>query len=394
MTEAAERPRNEVQRYLPALDGLRGFLMLFVALRHFNTFWRPVTLPEYIYFGFLHLSISALDVFFALSGYLICGILLDTKGREHYFGNFYLRRALRIFPVYYIFLVLWFNVAPALAPGDVNTIHQPLSTQAWYYAYLTNFMAVVKGYDFVPKGTYHLWSLAVEEQFYLLWPAVVYLCSRRTLVRVTIGCMVFSLLFRAAVMLLHLDYQVGFVLLPGRMDPLAAGCLLAILLREPGWRERLTRWMRPAWILSMAVVTGTVAVTGKFLPDNPFVATVGLTASAFLAMSSIMIVLSLTPGSLLHRVLANRVSVAVGGLTYAWYIFHWAVMVLCGINGFTIASFAGILPNRITSQLAYSASLTLITLAVATISWNLMEKHAVKLKKLFPYGPVRQEKPS
>jgi peptidoglycan/LPS O-acetylase OafA/YrhL len=376
---------REVTGYVPALDGLRAISVLVVMLRHFNTFWYPYNWPEVVYSVAVHLSLPGLDVFFALSGFLISGILMDSKGSPAYYRNFYIRRAIRIFPVYYVFLILWFNVLPLVWPGDTRAFSHPVSTQAWYWTYLTNFMIVIKGGGRIPPNTYHFWSLALEEQFYFIWPTVVYLCSRQTLKRVAMGCVAFSLLFRIAVLLMGLKYEVGFLLLPGHMDPLAAGCLVAILIREPRGRLLLARWARPLWLLTFSVVIGLIYATKGFQPTNRFVVTFGFTASALLAASSVAIAVLLDPGTRLYRVLSHPVMLVIGGYSYAMYILHYPIELLFNLSGVTIASFA-FLHSRLAMQLAYSLVLSLATIAAGALSWHGLEKHFLKLKKHFPYG--------
>jgi peptidoglycan/LPS O-acetylase OafA/YrhL len=365
-------------------------------LRHFSTFWNPHSIAEYAYMVPVHLAVVALDVFFALSGFLITGILLDAKGKTGFFRNFYMRRVLRIFPVYYLFLIVWFIVLPRVWPGDVSEFSQPASTQAWYWTYMTNLMIVLKGSGFVPPRTYHLWSLSIEEQFYFLWPAVVYVCSRKTLVKVGLGCIAFSLAFRTVMWLLGVDYEAGFLLLPGRMDPIEAGCVVAVLSRDPAWSERLKRWARPAWLVSFGVIAATIMATGRFVPTNGFVQTLGLTASTAVAVATVMLVVAAAPGTLLQRVLSLPALATVGTISYAGYIFHQPLQLIMNKLGLTFALFQPWFSSRLGAQLAYSASLMAITIAVALLSWHGFEKHMVKLKRFFPYdrrGPDRPVPP-
>ncbi|HEY2804496.1 MAG TPA: acyltransferase [Gemmatimonadales bacterium] len=378
--------------HLPALDGLRGVLVWFVALRHFNDLWNPSTPKEHIYSFFVHLSITALDVFFAMSGFLITGILLESKGKQFYFRNFYIRRTLRIFPVYYAFLFVWFILLPLVVRDPHAPFRQPALVQVWYWTYTTNFMIALRAAPFAP-GTYHFWSLAYEEQFYFLWPAVVFLCSRKALIRFTIGAFFFALLFRTASMLLGWPYEAGFLLLPGHIDPLALGCLLALVAHDPSWRERISKWAAPAWMASFAVIAGIIVSTEHFLPEQPVVRTIGMTASAICAAATIVIVASLTVGSWPHRFLASKPMVQLGTYSYAWYILHYPVRQLTELLGLHEIQFTKWLHIRLLGQLVYTAFLTALAVVAAALSWHLLEKRMLKLKRLFPYGQALKPVP-
>ena len=147
---------------------MRGIAILMVMLGHFWLGARPGDPAEQALYNFMQNGWIGVDLFFVLSGFLITGILLDAKGHDHYFRNFYARRALRIFPLYYGFLFLWFWVTPALislAPNGPFT--QGRDAQLWFWTYMSNNLSIVPG-AVVPRGLNHFWTLAVEEQFYLI----------------------------------------------------------------------------------------------------------------------------------------------------------------------------------------------------------------------------------
>ena len=172
---------------IPTLDGLRGIAIGLVLLYHFDfayqlEFGRESSwVIDGIVTGIARAGWAGVDMFFVLSGFLITGILIKSKGAaRRFFGNFYARRALRIFPAYYAFLLLLLLLLPVFdEPGPRGIV---LDHLVWYGTYLTNIFEAVRPNlrgDVLFVG--HIWSLAVEEQFYLLWPAFVFLFSRRTL---------------------------------------------------------------------------------------------------------------------------------------------------------------------------------------------------------------------
>src|SRR5262249_49808445 len=122
------------------------------------------------------------DLFFVLSGFLITGLLLDAKGRPHYFRNFYARRTLRIFPLYYLVLAALFLVLPHLATLPMN-LETAREHQGWLWAYVANFYIAAQSSWAALSYVSHFWSLAIEEHFYLIWPALVFLTTRETLER-------------------------------------------------------------------------------------------------------------------------------------------------------------------------------------------------------------------
>ncbi|HVD60449.1 MAG TPA: acyltransferase, partial [Gemmatimonadaceae bacterium] len=185
---AAEVDRSLERGHILALDGLRGIAILLVVACHFvsnlhiaATGWaRPFVIVA-------HAGWAGVDLFFVLSGFLITGILLDARGSGSYFKAFYARRVLRILPAYYGFLLVAFVILPALHLGAGDNYMLARQHQGWYWLHLTNVMMSLGAAGRGPYPGTLFWSLAVEEQFYLLWPAIVALCSVRSLRRVCIA---------------------------------------------------------------------------------------------------------------------------------------------------------------------------------------------------------------
>src|SRR5215469_16350920 len=162
---------------MPQLDALRGLAVIAVLIH--NT-------GRDLYTGFLTRNgWMGVDLFFVLSGFLITGILLDTKNSDGYFRNFYARRCLRIWPLYYCTLFFMFVVVPLVRPSEAHQIFEPRSMPWWsYFVYLQNFLV-----PSITRATGLLgvtWSLAVEEQFYLVWPLVVRFLTETQLRRLSI----------------------------------------------------------------------------------------------------------------------------------------------------------------------------------------------------------------
>jgi peptidoglycan/LPS O-acetylase OafA/YrhL len=161
---------------IDTLDGVRGLAILAVLVDH-SAFWiTPTTFVDRAVQAVTGSGWAGVDLFFVLSGFLITGILLDAKGGQHYFRSFYARRVLRIFPIYYltIALALAASFIPAIVhrfPDAAAEIHHVLP---WYWTYTTNYLISLHGWAAAPMRTAHLWSLAVEEQFYLVFPLLLW----------------------------------------------------------------------------------------------------------------------------------------------------------------------------------------------------------------------------
>ena len=250
----ATRPEANRQ-HLPGLDGLRGVAILAVLCHHLVMPNYPVGIPAGMagvvikcFYRCFDIGWWGVDLFFVLSGFLITGILLESKGTAHYFGNFYARRALRIFPLYYGLLALLFIVLPWLAANpatgawtqrhaadllEVSQANAPL--QSWLWLYVSNIRMALASTGWAFPSLNHFWSLAVEEHFYLAWPLLVFCCSTRTLARVCLAVAAAALLCRAAFLAGGLSPAYIYVLSPCRFDALALGSFVAALTRL--WSE-------------------------------------------------------------------------------------------------------------------------------------------------------------
>ena len=223
-------------RHIPALDGVRGIAAATVFVLHYGGGAQSTFAPIRILGEALHLGWAGVSLFFVLSGFLITGILWDGFRQEHWWRNFYARRSLRIFPLYYLSLLLALLFALTIDAGQHN-----LSSLLVYALYLQNIptlMAHVVQFAHIVLG--HFWSLAVEEQFYLIWPFLlfaIYRKSPRHAINLCVLGWLLSLAFRTTVVLLHLHQDWAENFLAGRSGELFAGAFLAMLIREPAQQK-------------------------------------------------------------------------------------------------------------------------------------------------------------
>jgi peptidoglycan/LPS O-acetylase OafA/YrhL len=390
MTVPDVSPGTAAER-IGALDGLRSSVLLIMAF-HFSIeairgFDMWMALPV-VFSGLL--GVVALDVFFVLSGFLITGILLDTKGAPGYFRNFYTRRAFRILPLYYGFLVLYLLVLPRVVPWDPVAIELTPGQQAQYWLYFVNI-----GYGLnwkLAAFTGHYWSLSIEEQFYLLWPLLVFLCSRRQLWWAAIACLVLSPIIRHACAFAMPDkYFFFYAFTFARLDGLALGGLLAIAWRE---RERLAPLAR---LLRRAGLVGAVAgvvLIGTVLADlQGTQATPGwrvpmfLTASAWVAGAVVVTVL-MGRGGWFRRAVESWPLRRVGVYSYALYVIHDPLAYVFDQFGWLHRPAAGASPGAL---IVYIVAMTAVCLGVAALSWHAFERPMLRFRPRQVIPPAAQQ---
>lgn len=373
---------------MPALDGLRGLAVLLVMLLHFQLD-SPDTALGRVYLSVVESGWAGVDLFFVLSGFLITGILYDNRGREGYFRDFYARRALRIFPLYFGFLALRFFVAPQLFEVEGVELHSPPAQQAWAWLYLTNLQIVLLGPGSESAFTGHFWSLAIEEQFYLVWPAVVLLLPRRRLV--ALCCLVV-----AAAPLLRAVFVYGFgasfwayYFTPSRMDALAMGALVALAVRAPGGLDALLRWRVPVLAVSGAALAALYVWRGLGSRDA-VVLTAGMSVVGFFFAALIVTAVAAAPGTPLHRAFVHPALLFFGRYSYSLYVFHLAVDEALQRTAFRERGPVAVGGVLVPAQLLFLAAGVSITILLSVASWHLYEKHFLKLKDRFRYGRPRE----
>ena len=230
MQSIREKPAQAVtsRARVVELDGLRGIAILLILVFHFDPRSGPLTIFQIPFV----IGWTGVDLFFVLSGFLITGILVDTVGQPGYYRNFIVRRSLRIFPAH--LRVPSTGLRAAYRPGKIQSAEFfGRDGGGWFAVYLGNFYAVQLK-DHWPSGLLApLWSLQIEEQFYLTYPLLVALTRRDTLKKVLLAMIVIAPIFRTILTLQWPDNLLApYVLMPARMDALAMGGIVALAMRE------------------------------------------------------------------------------------------------------------------------------------------------------------------
>lgn len=290
---------------------------------------------------------AGVDLFFVISGFLITNILLASRDKPHYYRNFYARRGLRIWPLYYLLLLLAFVVLPLLH----NWANQDYNPKVHYWPY---YLFYLQNLVYNKLGSFCLvitWSLCVEEQFYLIWPFLVRLFSRRTLTGIAVAVLLLETPFR--IYLHYLGTGMGFFFTFARLDPIAVGALVAM---HPKWFKHT--WLAGFW-------AAWLIHTGDF--------------------EYIYLALALTFGSVVMRAavdgskfLRSQHLCYVGKISYGIYIYHPIAFALFWLTPYCwlVEKLPGGTMLRMIGQI-------LIPLPIAAVSWYLLEQPILRLKKYF-----------
>jgi peptidoglycan/LPS O-acetylase OafA/YrhL len=270
--------------------------------------------------GFLQ---SGVDLYFVLSGFLIKGILLDAKGSRHYFRNFYARRVLRIFPLYYLVLTAGLVILPAIShPMSQKWRDEGDLSQWWYWLFLSNWWIALRGYG--PRnGLIDLsWTLSIEEQFYLIWPFVVGWFERKGLIRVCIGLIATAFAFRLSLAVAGAPDAWPHMMTPARLDALGVGSLIALLVRG---RRGVAGILRPAaWVAAATLPLLAVLILPPGWVPGWHVLSIACGGTTMAAFFGALLVMTLggRPGSVASRVFGNSALRAFGIYSYGLYLFH------------------------------------------------------------------------
>lgn len=349
-------------RYIPSLDGLRAIAVALVLAFHAGV---PLFAGAFI----------GVDVFFVLSGFLITVLLLDEiqkTGRIH-LRNFYIRRALRLIPALLLVIVALNVLSLLFLPNSGRLLVLRESVIALFY--VSNW---ARAFDVVPMGFLnHTWSLASEEQFYILWPLMLLLLVRlrlsgRALFSVVMGVAILSWLWRCIIIASGADVGRVYHALDTRLDPMMVGCAFAITLKYGLVKLYSVSSAMRSWIPALAL--GVIVLMGMLLRYQLSASYfIGITITIICTITILYFILTpfANPGGWFKQLLENKVLVYIGRISYGIYLWHLLIFrvfwQMFNVESWVVVFFVG----------------SALTLIVASLSYFLIEKRALKLKTRF-----------
>ncbi len=369
--------------HVPALDGVRGLAVMLVMLNHLFT---SNTHTGSAFVDMVNRIFQAgwvgVDIFFVLSGFLITGILMDTREDESFFKKFYVRRILRIFPLYYGVLIVY---ALLTLPLHLQW-HGLLPYYFVYFANLTSQGPIPMQPLTHSLTLNHFWSLQVEEQFYLVWPFLVYrIRDWRKLLGVAAIFSLVALLLRCVFVFKFQSLQNDFwpyAFTPCRLDSLLGGASLAILARTR-YKAKIHSLAWPVFLGCIAILAGAAIYMGSWqyqFHAHPFIPTFGLSLLALASASLLVLAENSGPVRSFFSLQPLR---WLGKYSYGLYVLHYpldslltppirsSVRHLTGSKGLAVVITAG--------------CIAVLSVGAAYVSYNVYEKHFLRLKRFFEY---------
>ncbi len=354
-------------KHIGQLDGVRGLAILLVLIFHF--FYPHVSVAGIGWIG--------VDLFFVLSGFLITGILFDTKTDSAYFKNFYFKRAVRIFPLYYATLLFFFFLAPLIIDTDVIAGFQYLkANEIYFWAYLSNILAVTDSDWPSLNALSHFWSLAIEEQFYMAWPLFIYLIPNKHLIKAIIGVIFLAIGFRIYSFVFIGDWLINYIFILARVDSLGIGALIAVMIRTK--KSLIELYCHPFLLVSGFIICLMIVLGGSLSFGSPGNQTIGFTVNA--VFFGCVLLSSLQDKSIVSGFFKSSLLRFLGKYSYGLYVYHKLVIYLL----------SPYLMNALWNQMELPDSLILVlnttvlifvTIIVAYISFHCMESRFLELKK-------------
>ena len=368
-----EKPANQLlasngRSYYAGLDGLRGIAIFLILGYHIFSF-----IPFFAY-GWL-----GVDLFFVLSGFLITDILLKTRDNDRFLRNFYIRRVLRIFPIYYLTLIIFILVLPALKEVPYNANYYS-EHQLKFWLYLCNWLFILKS----PEETFflnHLWSLAIEQQYYFIWPwFLLVITNTKKLIGIVFGLLGLLILLRVLLWYFNpttIDF--GLLYKFSRVDGLFIGSALAVYLyNHPRIESKyITR-----------ILTFLILFNAAFIFTNSYL-DLQMNYFLFVGYTSFAILF----GLLVHHIITHDKNkwiclfhhpalIFLGKISYGFYLYHWPIYLLffSGIK----AQLHDFLPTGILlTEFLSACIITIMAMGVSLLSYLLIEKNFMKLKHIF-----------
>jgi peptidoglycan/LPS O-acetylase OafA/YrhL len=354
----------KLPNHIPQLDVLRGLAVLDVMLYHATDLAPHLGLRPFFRLGY-----TGVDLFFVLSGFLITGILVRTRENEGYFTNFYARRILRIWPLYYALLLFSFVLLPAIQPQLKAAIFAQSHPWQSFPFFLQNLMLNGHAYDTLRVT----WSLAIEEQFYLVWPIIVWLAPRRLLKPLAISALLFSVAMRWSVLYGLIPSVNIYTNTLTRLDGLSLGAFLALWIPEAE-----SRTVKGGGIAVMAVAVPLTLLVAWFHDGHwSFFSLVALSFAGLLCVAINI-----------PRAANLEFLKYTGKISYCLYLVH---VPICAFMTSPRMQKLFLIRSPVWSDAAVFVVSIALCYAVASASWYFFESRILRLKSKFEFRSATLE---
>ena len=368
------------------LDGIRALAVLMVCFAHFfqvneNYLYTNSKYLGILLFKFSQIGLNGVNLFFILSGFLITRILLNSKDSKNYFKTFYLRRLIRIFPLYYFALILSFLILPNFIDID-EPGRNIISNQIWLWSYTSNLSSIFffsewdLSLNFPSFG--HFWSLCVEEHFYIFWPFLIYFMSIKNLkksLKIILICSFLLFLFNE-----NFDSQLAFLKWSSikYSGILSLGGLIAIYNNSSIISTYIYSISKKTFFPLLFVFL----ILSLIIPRNfLYFDFINIIFSSL--FFSVLIICAINNNKVIEYLFNNRILSFIGKLSYGIYVYHGLIRPY--LSKYILPQVTHICNESILTIVVYTIISTLISIIIAYVSWILIEKQFLKLKTKFDY---------
>lgn len=363
----------------PVLDGVRAVAILLVIPHNLNLIAQPAGTFAHVLVSYLDRGWIGVQLFFVLSGFLITGILLDTREAPNYLRSFFTRRALRIFPLYYatLLFVFVFLAAAGLLPASLP---RSAATELSYWFFFANWYAPLHpGHGSMP----HLWSLSVEEQFYLVWPFLIWRRSAKQVQLLCAGIAALSLCIRIVMLSAGAPTEAIYQFSVTRMDALALGGAAAATMRLPTIAQQIASRRRAVFAAAVGLLLAGAALTGGYASPSATTMSFGYSLLA-LDFAAFIVLAACTDDSqrqgwvtFLRLPWMRR----IGKYSYAMYLLHVPLHLLIGLELLQTLGLARQASPQV--NIVYMLLGTVLSYLAAAATYRIIESRFLKLKDRF-----------
>lgn len=371
-----------INNHIKSLDGVRGLAILMVMFYHMVVVEGVSPFDNFILQS-LQIGWCGVDLFFVLSGFLITGILIDTRKDNGFYKKFYARRFIRIMPLYYALLIFSLIFIPLVDHPKAESFDRISGDEIYYVLFIQNF-SIAAANTFRHGILDVTWSLAIEEQFYLFCPFLVAAFSKKNLCKILIAFFLASTLLRSGYLFSGGGSLGAYVLTPMRLEGLTSGGLLAVVMRMPELRAQISKWVKPTFTATASILL-VLWIASKGEWNSLLIQTIGYPIIAAFFTLFIYMALHGNKNKQFQVVLESKFLGLMGKYSYAMYLTHLPIRAVFRDTIFKPEDFFIVAGSVLPAQFLFIFCASATTLLVSYLSWHLLEKHFLRLKKFFNY---------